>query len=115
MIKSSHNIVESLILKYGIAPVMSACIELQKRERYEECAIIWEVLQEAARQNSFSLPALNHEALIDWMRTEFWREGMSGDIAVAKTHIYAEMCLQEVDSHLFFGIETYAAWGRGDC
>ena len=73
------NKFESILFDYGRYVFVSVFRKAQEEERYEDCAVMRDIMQK------YHIPC--DTSLEDW-RTDLWRFGYSGDVAINNLSVY---------------------------
>lgn len=73
------NKFESILFDYGRYVFVSVFRKAQEEERYEDCAVMRDIMQK------YHIPC--DTSLEDW-RTDLWQCGYSGDVAVNNLSVY---------------------------
>ncbi len=81
------------ILKYGFFTHIHLLNKLEKQERFEDCKIIIDIINEFNEKYS-PIEVVNFD-LEDYQQ-EFWKKGLSGEIAKKNLWYYSEQLEKEL-------------------
>ena len=84
------QIYQKEILKYGFLPLLKLLEQNKQQENYEECKIIYDVVNEHSKKYNLNLPTEFDEHAIEEMVVSFWRMGYSGQVALNNLPSYCE-------------------------
>lgn len=92
-----ENKYSPLIFRYGYMAMVMLLKEYEEIEKYEECAEIESALINHEKICGLNIPREVSEDAIEDYRTNFWRIGYSGDIAINNLSSYFSNLKKEVN------------------
>ncbi len=99
---SKKQIYEKVFITHGYLTLLYVMKLHEESEKFEECAIIRQVLKELYERNNFKYRPMRYceEAIIEMRIACMLNFGFSGDIIIDNLPNYAEEVIKQIDSVL---------------
>lgn len=100
------ELVELLLFKFGATTLIHVIKEFEEEEKFEECLVIYEVINDANFVFGLQLQTKLSRNSIDIFLSELNVLGLEGETAISNLPFYVAECKEEI-SKLFLMLEKF--------